>query len=723
MDWITLEIFAAVICLCFVFGSLMAFLWPRPHITIGTNLSLVLALLGGLTTTAGAISFWGRPSKEGELIFAFPSPIQNLPPLSLELFLDRLGIFFLLLTGIFIVMVSLYSLDWLQKVRERHRIVGVYNLFALFTLFTILANNVYFFLVFLETMALAFGYLILYRHNTYLEEQRTSADEMERAKTAFKAYLIFSHVGIMLIAAALLVLSVHAESFDFDDLRKAKSLSSAASSTIFLLALFGLGIKAGMVPTHVWVSLVHPQSPTSIHAMMSGVILKVAGIYGMVRVFFEFLEPIQWWWGWLLILLAGGTALVGVFYALLAHDLKTTLASHSVENIGIILAGMGLALLFSTTDFAQMAGLSALAGLALVASLYHTLNHAIFKGLLFFCAGAVEDRTGTVEFEKLDGLMKLFPWTGAAFLVGAVSIAGFPPFNGFVSEWLTLQSLFAGVDLFLTQQRLPLLVGLLIALFLLGSAFGLTALAFVKILGEVFLGPPRQPDIIAKAKKGDVPWKMRSVLIALSVLCLLLGLFPSVTVGYLGEIAGDLGLRRDSFNTAIISGVSLSVPQTSDAVYVTRLSERVLVFIAIILLLPIGGVILWQRRNAKKRRFTSGPIWTCGAPYDPASMQFTGSALTSLVWGPFGLRPARGKRDLSRAESRHLPYRMALTAAIYVSEFFLQSYDWIAERLLNASQVLGAWFQNGDIRRYLWFIFGAFAAVLIALLLLVGGLP
>jgi hydrogenase-4 component B len=358
--------------------------------------------------------------------------------------------------------------------------------------------------------------------------------------------------------------------------------------------------------------------------------------------------------------------------------------------------------------------------LALVASLYHVLNHAVFKGLLYLCTGAIENRTGTVEYDKLDGLMKLYPWTGATFLVGAVSIAGFPPFNGFVSEWLTLQSLFAGIDLFITQQSLPLLIGLLFVVFLLGSAFGLTALAFVKILGEVFMGPPRRPDIIAKSQKGDVPWKMRSVLIALATLCLLLGLFPSVTVGYLGEIAGDLGLRRDSFNTAIISGVSLSVPESGEATYTTRLSELVLVFIGLILLLSIGGA-LWRRRKMRRRHSLTGPVWTCGSPYDPERMQFTGSVLASLVWGFVGQRPARGERGISRAEGMHLPYRMPLTAAIYVSEFFLQSYDWFLDRLLNTSQAIGAWFQNGDIRRYLWFIFGTFAVVLIALLLLVRG--
>ena len=233
--------------------------------------------------------------------------------------------------------------------------------------------------------------------------------------------------------------------------------------------------------------------------------IKVA-LYGMIRIFFQFFVAPPWWWGFTVLLIAAFTALIGVRNALYGRNLKDSLADHSVENIGIILASIGMALLFAS--YPKSTTIHSLTGMALVAGLYHLLNHTVFKGLLYLCTGAIDHLTqGIVELKRLGGLIHCYPWTSACFLVGSVAIAGFPPFNGFISEWLTLQTMIAGANL-LSRDWL-LLTDIVLSMLFLTSAFALTAFAFVKIAGEVLLGKPRDEVIYSTFAKKDVPWKMR----------------------------------------------------------------------------------------------------------------------------------------------------------------------------------------------------------------------
>ncbi len=667
-----------------------------------TALSLSLACLGGAVAAGGALALdKGSPPVE---LFHVARLTEELPALALELYLDPLAAFFLFLTGAFSVGVTLYSFVWLRDVPDRQRVAGVYNLFVLSLLLLVLANNVYFFLLCLECMTLNFAFLVLYRHNKLLEEDEAPAEEMEAAKLAFKTYLVSSHVGVVLITTALILLSFFAKSLSFDALRELTlSGQPVTASLIFVLALAGLGIKAGMAPFHVWLPLAHPYSPTNIHAMLSGLAIKVGGIYGMLRLFFEFLRPVPWWWGAVLLGLAGLTAIVGVFYAIASRDLKTALANHSVENIGIILAGIGLALIFASDSFAGQPTIAGLAGLPLVAALYHTLNHALFKGLLFLCTGAIENRTGTVEIEALGGLMRRYPWTSITFLVGATSIAGFPPFNGFISEWLTLQSFLAGMALFSTDYKWWLLLVLVATLLLLGLAFGLTALAFVKIVGETLLGVPRRPQVVVEEKPGEVPWPMRAVLAVLAILCLGLGLLPGWVIGRLGSISSELG---HSLPFASDSATHLLL--TPSTAYTAELNILPLL---ILLIVPALVVIAAARRHKDQTRST--PVWTCGTPYDPASMQITGGAFSSLVWERLGGALPADAVTSPQWHGQPLPVRFFLSHRRYVSEVFAQVYNWGTSWLVSTSERLGDWFQNGDIRRYLLYILAAFLLVLV----------
>ena len=303
-------------------------------------------------------------------------------------------------------------------------------------------------------------------------------------------------------------------------------LPAAWGTAAVLLAFFGFAAKGGVVPLHVWLAEAHPVAPSNVSALMSGVMLKTA-IYGIVRVVFDLIGNFPWWWGALVLVFGLVSSVMGVLYALMQHDLKRLLAYHSVENIGIILIGIGLAMIFASFNMAL------LAALALIAGLYHTMNHAMFKGLLFMGAGSVLHATHERNMEEMGGLIKFMPWTAALFLVGCISISALPPFNGFVSEWLTYQA-------FLLSPALPspllnLLIPLGAALLALTSA--LAAACFVKAFGVTFLGHQRghRHGLVHEAG-----WSMRIGMLLAALTCLALGVLPTVMIKWMGPLAEKL---------------------------------------------------------------------------------------------------------------------------------------------------------------------------------------
>src|SRR6266567_7074976 len=475
------QLYFWIIIALFLLGGFIplttAILRLKPFIKLATILSLWLALIG-----SGLIAFYalqvlsgGGPAHQATLL---PQQdfVDGLLPIALSIYIDRLAAFFLLLLGGLSVGIVIYSFAYLREKADRALIAGGYNLFVLSEVLFVVANNVFFFFLLLECATLACGFLVLHKH--YEEPDN---DEHHRA---IKTYMIANHIGGVFVLAALLILALfhHPVTLDMNVFRHMPNTSSPiADNLVFLLAFIGFGIKAGIVPFHIWVSIAHPSLPTNTHAMSLGIMIKIA-LYGMIRVFFQFFSAPPWWWGFTVLLVAALTALIGVRNAIYGRTLKDSLADHTVENIGIILAGIGLALLFAS--YPKSSVLYSLTGLALVAGLYHLLNHTVFKGLLYLCTGAIDHLTGgIVELKRLGGLIHRYPWTSACFLVGSVSIAGFPPFNGFISEWLTLQTLIVGANVL--SQNWLLLTGIVLSTLLLASAFALTAFAFVKIAGEV----------------------------------------------------------------------------------------------------------------------------------------------------------------------------------------------------------------------------------------------
>ncbi|MCK9604606.1 MAG: hydrogenase 4 subunit B, partial [Candidatus Omnitrophica bacterium] len=392
--------------------------------------------------------------------------------LNFTLLFDPLSLFFLFVILIITLPSAIYSFGYLKEEYSSAKIILAWVLlvaFALSMAMVVTAGNLLVFLVFWEIMSLVSYFLVVF-DTTH-----------EKSISAGTIYIVMTHIGTAFLVAAFLLMYNHAHSFDFVAIKNAFfTMPSQTKNIIFLLLLIGFGTKAGIVPLHIWLPYAHPQAPSHISSIMSGVMIKTA-IYGIIRFAIFILGVNSSWWGILVLILAIISCLVGVIYALMEHDIKRLLAYHSVENIGIILLGVGLAMFFISINMPYLAIFS------LIAGLYHLINHAIFKGLLFLCSGSIYKATGTRDIEKLGGLIKKMPQTAVYFLIGAMAISALPPLNGFVSEWLILQAFFLGA--FNVTGGSRLFLGISAAMLALTS--GLAAACFVKAFGITFLAEPR----------------------------------------------------------------------------------------------------------------------------------------------------------------------------------------------------------------------------------------
>ena len=376
---------------------------------------------------------------------------------------------------------------------------SLFNGFLLSMTLVVIADNGFFFLIVWELMSLLSYFLVVTEH------------EKAEVRYAGFFYLIMTHVGTAFIILAFLIFFQGGGSFSFETFRHPEQpLPEGMRTLVFLMALIGFGTKAGIVPLHVWLPYAHPAAPSHISALMSGVMIKTA-IYALIRVYFDFLGgQFPWWWGFVVLVIGAVSALLGVMYALMEHDLKSLLAFHSVENIGIILLGIGAGMIFQTY------GLKEFAALGLLAGLYHTINHAMFKALLFLGAGSLLYATHTRNMEEYGGLLRRMPWTGVFFLIGAVSISALPPTNGFVSEWLVFQSLFLSFQL--PSVFLKLMLPIAAAMLALTSVLALAC--FAKAFGISFLALPRSSHA---RHAEEVPMPMRIGMGMLAVVCVAAG--------------------------------------------------------------------------------------------------------------------------------------------------------------------------------------------------------
>jgi len=507
-----------------------------------------------------------------------------LAPFPFTFSLDRLGLFFLVLILAVALPVLIFSVSYVSRHYTPARQKWLWALLLLFIasmVGVVAASSGFAFLVAWEIMSLTSAGLIL-----------LEGSSGERRHNLF-IYLLMTHAGTAAVIASFLVFLPHSHTLDFTALRAAgATLPHGARIALFLLAFVGFGTKAGIIPLHLWLPRAHPIAPSPVSALMSGVMLKIA-VYGFVRFAFDFLPGGPAWFGYLVLIAGAVSGLLGVLYALAVHDLKRLLAYSSIENIGIIYMGLGAALIFTAHDARTWAAL------ALAGALVHSLNHALFKSLLFLGSGAIADSTHTVDLEKLGGLQRRMPVTGSVFLIGCCSIMGLPLFNGFIGEWMILRSFIGGSTLVNTNAQLvlPLMVGVLA---LIG---GLAAACFVRVYGVAFLGRPRS----AEAENAHAsPRAMRVGTVMLASACMAMGVWPGI------------------FLRPIVS-LAQSLVRAADAPPETLMISHVIPWVAAAFILLLGGTALLKRVKRQAR------TWACGLPGLTSRMQYTSNSITKPV--------------------------------------------------------------------------------------------
>jgi len=455
---------------------------------------------------------------------------------------------------------------------------------------------------------------------------------------------------------------------------------------VLALALIGTGSKAGLVPLHVWLPLAHPAAPSHVSALMSGVMTKVA-VYAFIRIAFDLAGPMEWWWSMVVLALGGITSVMGVLYALMQHDLKRLLAYHTVENIGIIFIGLGLALAFRANGFAPAAAL------ALTAALFHVLNHSLFKSLLFFGSGAVLVATGERNMEHLGGLIHRMPYTAFCFLVGSAAISALPPLNGFVSEWLTFQAIF--LSPVLDQWGLILLVPAVGATLALSAA--LAAACFVKAFGVTFLGRPRR-RVAAAARETDA--FSLAAMFAFTALCVVAGVFPGIIIDTLAPVARGL----------VGAGAAVQMLQSYFSIVPIAGSRNTysgfLIFVFVAASAGLTALLVHAFAGRKVRR---GPAWDCGFPDASPQTQYSAASFAQPIRRVFGTIVFRARETVKMpAPGDMAPARFEVSLRDLAWDAF---YAPVAQFIQFASARLNH-LQFLTIRRYLGLVFFALVFLL-----------
>ncbi len=651
---------------CWAVVGAAGLLRPNSVALVGRVLFPLGAIIGVSLAVVAALSLAGPVERATLLI--------GLPDLPMHVRLDNLSRVFLVLLGSASAGVSLFAAGYFRKGEgTAPGLLGLqYHFFLASMGFVLVADDAYAFMVAWETMALTSYFLVTAQHG------------IPEIRSAGFLYLLMAHVGAIAILLSFGILQGGTWLFSFDAMR-ASTLSTPWATAAFLLALFGFGAKAGLLPLHVWLPEAHPAAPSPVSALMSGIMLKTA-IYGVLRVTFDLIGDPLWWWGLIPLGLGLATAIFGVIFAAVQTDMKRLLAYSSVENIGILFTGIGLAIVFHGV------GMTELAALALIAVLYHSINHAFMKSLLFLGTGAVLHATGERNLGRLGGLIHRMPWVAWLTLVGVLAIAGLPPLNGFVSEWLLLQTFLFSHEV--PQPFVNMLLPLGAAIVALAAA--LAGYVMVKFFGIVFLGQPREPSL---AVAHDVDGFEKAGLVWLAIGCVLLGLMPNQVIRALGAATEQLvGAAPD------LAGQSWWM--------LAPLTERDVSYAPLVLLAVIVGVVAATFlivRVVYRRPVRRAPTWDCGFGRLDARMQDTAEGFGQPIRHIF-VSFFEMERDLPS------PLDLAPRYRVKVSDrFWKVAYLPIAGLLQRAANSV-AWLQQGRISVYLTYSFITLVVLLAVML-------
>ena len=600
----------------------------------------------------------------------------GLPWLGAHFRLDALAAAFLVVVNLGGATASLYGLGYGRHEEEAGRVLPFFPAFLGGMNLVVLADDAFTFLMAWEFMSLTSWALVMAHHR-----------QPGNARAGY-IYLLMASLGTLSLLLAFGLLAGPAGSYTFDAIRNTQ-LSTTVATAVLALTLLGAGSKAGLVPLHVWLPLAHPAAPSHVSALMSGVMTKVA-VYGFVRIAFDLMGPPTWWSGGVVLLFGGASAVLGVLHALMEHDLKRLLAYHTVENIGIIFIGLGLGLAFAAND---MRGAAAL---ATTAALFHVFNHSVFKSLLFFGSGAVLRSTGERDMERLGGLIHRMPYTAFAFLIGSAAISALPPFNGFVSEWLTFQAILLSPQL--PQWVLKFLVPAIGGLLALSAA--LAAACFVKAFGITFLGRART-SLAQDARETDR--LSLGAMFVLVVLCLVAGVLPAYFIDALAPVVqGLVGAqmpRQSAF--AWLTIVPIAESRSS--------YNGLLLFVLIAVAASLAAYVIHRWASHASRR--SAP-WDCGFPDASAATQYTAGSFAQPIRRVFGSVVFRAREEIdmpqpgdSRPAKLHVHLHDLLWDTLYAP---VAKAVGITADVLNRVQFL-------TIRGYLTLVSGALVALLVIL--------
>jgi hydrogenase-4 component B len=628
---------------------------PKSIGFVGRTLFPLGALCGAALAVVALVSV-NQPAEQLVL------PI-GLPDLPVHLRLDGLASVFLILLGAASTGISIFAAGYFRQ--GEGTAPGLlclqYHLFLASMGFVLLADDAYAFMLAWETMAVSSYFLVTTQHG------------IAEIRSAGFLYLLMAHLGAIAILLSFGILQGGTWHFTFDAMRAAHLRPDWASAA-FCLALIGFGAKAGLVPLHVWLPEAHPAAPSPVSALMSGVMLKTA-LYGMIRVSFDLLGQPAWWWGLLPLTLGLFSALYGVVFAAAQTDMKRLLAYSSIENIGILFTGLGLAIVFAGV------GMHAAAALTLIAVMYHAINHAFMKSLLFLGTGAVLHATGERNLGHLGGLIHRMPWVAWLTLVGVLAIAGLPPLNGFVSEWLLLQS-------FLFAYKVPQpFVNMLLPLgaALLALAAALAGYVMVKFFGVIFLGQPRESTL---RQAHDAGFVERLGLAWLAIGCALLGFFPTHVISVLSIVTHQIKLGGLPASDAPW-WLLVPIPERQS-------SYAPLVFFAVIVVVVM--LAIFSVRLFYHQRIRTGAAWDCGFGGLNSRMQDTaegfGQPIRHLFQPLFAIT-----RELPSPFDRAPRYRLEIGDRIWRALY--QPLGALVR--VVADKV--AWLQQGRIAAYLLYSF------------------
>lgn len=645
------------------------------HRRLARVLVCVLASLGALLEGIASLAVI---SGVGETFVSIPSGVALI---QYTFRLDAVACYFNLILAAVALPVSVYSLGYLDGLAPE-KPVGVlcffYGLLLVSLTVVFTAANAILFLIAWEAMALTAYFLVSFDH-----EER----ENRRAGLLF---FVMSHAGTGSLLLAFLLLGTWSSSFDFSAFHQTgPALAPVQQGALFLMCLLGFGIKAGMIPVHIWLPAAHPAAPSNVSAFMSAILIKT-GIYGIVRVSFDFLGVPPLWAGMLVLLAGVASAILGVLYALIEPDLKRMLAYSTIENAGIILMALGTSLIF------RAYGQTTLAAVALIACLFHILNHALFKSLLFLTAGAVVQATRTRNMERMGGLIRPMPLTALCFLVGAIAISGLPPLNGFVSEWFIYQSLLSGFGstTSLTRMIFPV-AGSLLAL-----TGALAAACFVRAFGIGFLALPRSSEVHAHEAQPS----MLAGMGVLAVLCIGLGLGAAQALPVFDALTGQLLAVKIS---SLLAGSGVILSSGSPNGGTVAPAALAVALISLALLLGVLRIVLWRRR-----RTLQGSTWDCGLPGLTEQNEYTATAFSKPLRMIFAvLYQPRREIQAEFEVSPYYPTSVRFESEVepaFETHLYSPLKDWI---ILRAGRFRTM--QAGSIHAYLTYIFVTLVVLLL----------